>query len=388
MTLTHADSGAYNAPVSEESRRLLVVMGILTLAVVGALGFWRHHEAQRPQLLSVAVVFLPEGEETARPEWQPLPPERPVRAGALLKFRQGRGVVRYLCPFPKVFWHEAVITPEPLSAWPSAYGVLKAQWFTLEPAFFGGEVTDRFSAGKLAYGELAAPELGTGLQVLVQAEAHNDDFLTEPLAGNTLGGGIWRLKVKVGAYRDANDLLPWASVSSAGAQEVHTASGLPRMAPLPEGINPRLALAFRCAVFTFTPGVWPSGGEGWPWALSPEEMVRQLLVLTPQGMAALAAVGDPLADPWDAPQSLRWRGGKWVDRGGRRLRWGKEVAVGDALSWSGRWAVLWADDGSGLLDAGDRVLVGWQQPPRLADIADVASATEEVLLFRVRRAGR
>lgn len=374
--------------MSEDSRRLLVVMGILTLAVVGALGFWRHHEAQRPHLLSVAVVFLPQGEEIARPDWPPLAPQRPVWAGALLQLRQGRSPVRYLCPFSKVFWQGAVITPEPVTAWPSAYGVLKAQWFTLEPAFFGGEVADRSSAGKLAYGEFAAPELGSGLQVLVKAEPHNDDFLTQPLAGNTLGGGTWRLKVKVGAYRDANDLLPWASVSSAGAQEVHAVPGLARLAPLPEGLNPRLALAFRCAVFTFAPGVWPSGGEGWPWALSPEEMVRHLLVLTPKAMAALAAVGDPLSEPWETPQSLRWRGGRWVDRDGRGQRWGQEVAVGDALSWSGRWAVLWADDGSGLLDAGDRVLVAWQQPPRLADMAEVASATQEVLLFPVRRAGR
>jgi len=370
--------------VSEDARRLATIFALITLALLAMLFFWRRHETLRPQLLSVDVVFLVEGEQVARQDLPPVEAEKPVWAGALVRFRQGKGAPRILCPFPRVLWQGQELATEPPSAWPSGYGFLKAQWFTLEPSLFGAENVDGSSAEKLAYAEFAAPELGTDLRALVNPEPHNDDFLTQPVPGNTLGGGQWRLKVKVGAYRDPRDLLPWASVSSPGAAQVASVPALARLVPVPAGIHPRVSLAFRCGVFTFAPGVWPEGGPHWPGPATPRQLVQQGLIATPEAVAALAATGDPLATPWEAPVELDWLG-KAPVRGGKPLRWGREVAAGDALTWAGRWAVLWSDDGNGLLDAPDQVLLAWLQPPRLLSLEEVSLATQKLSLRRVAR---
>lgn len=370
--------------MSEEHRRLLLVATTILGLVLVAFAFWRHYEDRRPQLLEVAVVFLPEGEELARPDPPPVKEGVRVWAGALLQFRQGRGPVRYLCPFPHVLWQGQKFAPAPPSAWPKGYGVLKAHWFTVEPAFFGGEDITAESAEKLIYQDFAAAELGNDLKTLVEPEAHNDDFFTEPVKGNTLGGGFWRLKVKVSVYRDPQDLLPWASVSSPGAGQLMKVPALGRFAPVPAGVHPKVSLAFRCPVFTFAPDVWPFGGEGWPLPLSPKELVAGFFVMTPQAVAALAAVGDPLAEPWKSPQTLFLRKDRWLAANGSLTRWGAEVMPGDALTWSGRWAVAWRDDGNGILDGGDEVLVAWMQPPRLLPLHEIGTVTSKLTLLRVK----
>lgn len=369
--------------MSEDTRRVLLVAAVLVLLVAAVLGFWRRHETLRPRLLQAAVVFWVEGEEVASDDVGPRQPHDRVWAGVLLRLQQGTKPVQLLSPFPRVRWRGEELHPQPVAAWPSGYGLLKAQWFTLEPAFFGWEGVDAASADKLAYAEFAAPEMGSELKALVTTEAHNDDFLTHPVAGNTLLGGLIRLKVRVSAYARVEDLLPWASVASPGAKEVAEVPALWRLADVPEGVNPRVTLAFRRGVFTFGPGVWPEGGTGWPLPLSPRELVAQNLIMTPQAVAALAAVGDPLAEPWAPPSRLVAKDGFWLPEGGRPLAWGSDVAPADALTWSGRWAVLWADDGNDTLDFGDTVLLAWQQPPRLMTLGEVAAATGSLELRRV-----
>lgn len=367
-----------------EYRRLLLVATTIVALVLVAVAWWRRHEDRRPQLLEVAVVFLPEGGDVARPAPPPVAERVRVLAGALLQFRQGKGRVRYLCPFPHVLWQGQSLAPEPPSAWPKGYGVLKAHWFTVEPAFFGGENITAASAEKLAYQDFAAPELGNDLLTLVEPEAHNDDFLTEPVKGNTLGGGFWRLKVKVSVYRNPHDLLPWASVSSPGAGQLTKVPALGRFAPVPSGVHRNVSLAFRCGVFTFAPEVWPSGGEGWPGLLDPKKLVAGFFAMTPKAVAALAAVGDPFAEPWTSPKTLFLMDGRWLAGNGWPTRWGSEVMPGDALTWSGRWAVAWKDEGNGILDEGDEVLLAWMQPPRLIPLREISAASSRLTLLRVK----
>lgn len=370
--------------MSEDTRRVVTVAAVIVLSVAAVLLLWRRHESLRPQLLSASVVFWAEGEDVAREDLGVRPAHEPVWAGVLLQFRQGEGPVRVLCPFPRVQASGQWLQPEPLAAWPSRYGVLKAQWFTVEPAFFGWENVDATTMDKLAYGEFAAPEMGAELKAAVTAEAHNDDFLAKPVAGNTLGGGTVRLKVKVSAYARPEDLLPWASVASPGAREVDQAPALVRAISLPPGIHPDLVRVLRLGVFTFAPGVWPDGGPSWPLPWSPRRLVLQHLITTPQAVAAMAAVGDPLAEPWGPPGRLAARAGRWV-QGDRWLVWGRDVAAGDALTWDGRWAVAWSDDGDGVLSFGDNVLVAWMQPPRLVSLAEIAEVTSTLELRRVER---
>ena len=373
--------------MNEDTRRLLVILLTLVGVVLAALAFWQRHEQLRPQLESVEVVFWVEGEGPAAQELALVPAGAKVWAGALVQFRQGKRPPHYLCPFPEVQVRGELLRPEPPSAWPESYGVLKAQWFTVEPALFGGEGIAAESADKLAYGEFAAPELGSELRAPLPPEPHNDDFLADPLPGNRLAGGCYRLKVKVSAYRDPRDVLPWASLGSPGAGELARVGTFCQQAPVPRGIHPHVVKAFRCGVFTFAPGVWPSGGPGWSLAFSPKELVSSGLVMTPQAVAALAAVGDPLAEPWEPPLAAVLDEGVWEVRG-RPLRWGRDVMPGDALTWSGRWAVAWEDNGNGLLDLADRVLLAWMQPPRLLPLGEVARVTQELALRRVQRGER
>ncbi|MCX7894519.1 MAG: hypothetical protein N2447_00980 [Thermoanaerobaculum sp.] len=371
--------------MSEDTRRLMVVALLLVLGLGVVLLAWQRRESLRPKLVRVDVVFLVQGEDVAREEVGVRGADEDVWAGVLLAYQQGKRPVRLLSPFPKVFWQGEEVHPEPLQSWPRSYGVLRAQWFTLEPAFFGWEGVDASTAEKLAFAEFLAAEMGNELQALVTKQAHNDDFLAQPVAGNLLEGGIQRLKVKVGVYTRPEDLLPWASVASPGVAELSRAATLRRGAPLPEGIHPNLARAFRLGVFTFAPGVWPDGGPDWPLPLSPREMVAQWRLMTPQAVAALAAGGDPLAEPWDPPEGLVARGDRWERAAGGAVRWGEGVKTGDAFHWAGRWAVAWGDDGNGVLDFPDQVLVAWQQPPYLATLAKVASVTQSLQLRRVMR---
>lgn len=362
-----------------------MVAGTLVLLVAAVLGFWRRRENLRPRLLEASVVFWVEGEEAAGEDVGVQDPGDRVWAGVLLRFQQGSRAARVISPFPRVRWRGQELHPEPLSAWPAGYGALRAQWFTVEPAFFGWEGVDASTAGKLAYAEFAAPEMGSDFKAEVTAEPHNDDFLTKPLAGNTLAGGLVRLKVKVSAYARPTDLLPWASVASPGAREPERVPTLARAATVPAGIHPRVSLAFRCGVFTFAPGVWPDGGTGWPLPLSPRELVSRSLIMTPKAVAALAATGDPLAEPWGPSRRLVAKDTRWVGDDVRPLRWGFDVLAGDAITWAERWAVLWADDGNGTLDFADTVLLAWLQPPRLVTLGEIAGATAELELRRVVR---
>jgi hypothetical protein len=385
--VTQKRQSSYNAGVSEDTRRLLAIF-LTVVGLVGAvLALWQRREQLRPQLEQATVVFWVEGEGPARQELPPVPAGAKVWAGALLQFRQGKGPVRTLCPFPEVQLSGQLLRPEPPSAWPASYGVLKAQWFTVEPALFGGEGVAAESAEKLAYGEFAAPELGSELRAPLPPEPHNDDFLADPLPGNRLAGGCYRLKVKVSAYRDPRDVLPWASIGSPGAAQVESVPTLCQLAPVPQGVHPKVVMAFRCSVFTFAAGVWPEGGQGWPLPLSPRELVASGLVMTPQAVAALAAVGDPLAEPWEPPVPVTLSAGV-VEVKGRALRWGADLRPGDALTWAGRWAVAWEDDGNDLLDGADRVLFAWMQPPRLVTLGEVARVTGDLSLRRVVRGQR
>jgi hypothetical protein len=104
-------------------------------------------------------------------------------------------------------------------------------------------------------------------------------------------------------------------------------------------------------------------------------------------VAALAAVGDPLAEPWEPPVPVTLSAGV-VEVKGRALRWGADLRPGDALTWAGRWAVAWEDDGNDLLDGADRVLFAWMQPPRLVTLGEVARVTGDLSLRRVVRGQR
>ncbi len=241
----------------------------------------------------------------------------------------------------------------------------------------------------MAYKDFLAMEMGRKVTATVSLEAHDDDFLGKPAPGNELGGGVVRLKVRVGAYKQESDLVSSQALSSPGAADVLTGKvpGIIVGVPFPPGIDPGIARFLRLACFTFAPGVWPDGGAAWPFPLSPARMVAGGYIVTPESLAA-GAVGDPLTEPWAKPVPVVSDGTAWrASSGGAPLRWGTAVAAGDALRAEGRYLVLVKDDGDGLLSLGDTVLFAWQEPAQTAPLGVAFPAdVERADLLRVRRA--
>jgi hypothetical protein len=374
--------------VDSDRRRLLAILFSVGLLVGGVAGWWRWRQAAMPRLVEVRVVLLGTGEAVASDRVRLLPAGSRVRAAALVTFRRGAGPVRRICALPAVELDHRRVVVEPLSAWPAAGGVLRATWYTVEPSLFGGLGVDAAAVEKLAYKDFLGPELRRTLITEVAFESHNDDFLADPLAGNRLAGGMFRFKVRVGAYRSASDLVARESVSSPGAEEALAGAvpGIAVAAALPAGVSAEIGRYLRLGCFTFAPGCWPGGGPGWPLLLSPAELVAHGLIATPQAVAAAAAGGDPLAWPWREPEPLEAAAeGRLAGSSGLVLRWGKEVAAGDALRSGEHFLTLIGDDGDGVLSGGDSVLFAWRQPARVAPLAS-ALADEGGAIELLRKA--
>ena len=372
----------------DDRRRLVVVLVTVTAAVAGTFVWWRWREAGTPVIESVAVVFRAAGEAVASDRPRHLRPGATVEAAAVVGFTQRGGAVRYLCALSPVEIGGGRVAVEPFAAWPGGYGALRATWFTVEPAVFGWREVTAATAEKLRYADLLAPELGQGLLVRPTLEAHNDDFLSAPVAGNTVPGGPIRLKVRVGTFRSAGDLLPRQAVSSPGAAELLAGSVPAVVLDLPPaaGVDPAVAEMLRLSCFTFAAGVWPNGGPSWPLPLSPRELVRRRLIATPESVAAVAAAGDPEAAPWRGPVGLALSGSELRDAAvARKVRWGSEVRPGDAVTAGEHWAVLVADDGNGVLSLGDRAMFAWLAPARFATLAEALGGPEAGEPLALRR---
>ena len=358
----------------DRDRRTLIAVFVAVLASVAVvIAWWWWREAGTPELLSVAVVYRADGETVASDRPRLLSAGARVSAAAVVGFSRRGGEARRLCALSPVEIAGEAVAVEPLDAWPDGYGALRATWLTIEPALFGWQEVALATADTLRYHEFLAQELGQALVAHPTLEAHNDDFLSAPVAGNTVAAGPLRLKVRVGQYRRGEDLLARQAVSSPGAADVPAGSVATVVVGLtpPPGIDPAIARVLRLGCFTFAPGVWPDGGAGWPLPRAPRELVRQWLIATPEAVAAVAAAGNPLAAPWRVPLTIELTGSELRGAALReKLRWGSDVRPGDAVTGGARWAALVADDGDGVLSLGDRALFAWLGPARFATLAE------------------
>jgi hypothetical protein len=371
--------------MSEERRTLLIVLAVLVGAVVAVILWWHHRTTLMPHLVGVAVVTRAPGETVATDRVRLVPPGSKVEAAAVVTFRRGAQPLERLCAFDEVEVGGQRLSVSPPSAWPVSGGFLRAHWFTVEPSIFGAmDVTAAQAEGTLAYKDFLAPEMGRALRSPVTLEAHNDDFLATPLAGNLLGAGPIRLKVWVGAYPQETDIIARESVSSPGAEDIFngTVAGVVVGIPVPAGVDPGVARFLRLGCFTFLSTVWPDGGPDWPLPLPPAAMVRRGLLVTPRTLAA-GALGDVLGNPWIADIEVVARGPDWAAAGSSSpLRWETDVSAGDSLRVGERYIVLLEDDGDGVLSLGDRVMFAWEQPARIGPLAAAipADAVKAVLL--------
>lgn len=371
--------------MDSETRSAVRIFTVLALAVAAVVGWWRVREARRPHLQQVRVVYRGAGEAVASDAFRSFPAGTAVEAAAVVTYRRGNGASRHLCSLSPVEIGGRPLPVEPPAAWPASGGELRATWYTVEPSLLGWQEVGPETADKLAYRDFLAAELGRGLLTRLDFEARNDDFLARKVAGNALAGGTFRLKVRVGAYRRADDLVAVESVSSPGAAEVFTGT-VPAVAvryPFPQGIDATLSHRLRLGCFTFRAEAWRGEGE-WPWPLPPARLVAEGYVTTPEAFAAAALGGTPERSPWGPPLALAAGSSGWLWNG-RELRWGKEVAAGDALRRGGRWAVLLADDGDGLLSFADTAIFAWGEPARIAPAA-LALGDDAATVELLRRA--
>lgn len=371
--------------MDSETRSAVRIFVVLTVAATAVVAWWTVREARRPHLEQVRVVFRAAGEPVASDAFRPFPAGTMVEAAAVVTYRRGNAAPRHLCPLSPVAIGGRPLEVEPLSAWPASGGELRATWYTVEPSLLGWQEVGPESADKLAYRDFLASELGRGLLVRLDFEARNDDFLARKVPGNALPGGIFRFKVRVGNYRRADDLVAAESVSSPGAAEVF-AGQVPAVAvqyPFPAGIAAVLSHRLRLGCFTFRPEVWRGGG-GWPLPLSPLRLVAEGYVTTPEAFAAAALGGTPEQLPWASPVLLAAGSSGW-QRDGKPLRWGVDVAAGDALRRGSRYAVVLADDGDDVLSFADTAVFAWGEPARIAPVV-LALGGEAAAVELLRRA--
>ena len=377
--------------MDSDLRRLLVVVAVLAAVVAAVVVALRWRTVKAPRLVEVRVVTLAPGDKTATDRLRAVPAGTEVEAAAVIAYRRGDdGPVRWICGLPDVELDGRHVEVEPISSWPSSGGSLRGLWFKVEPSHLGGSaVTAAAAADVVAYKDFLALEMGRKVTATVSMEAHDDDFLGKPAPGNELGGGVIRLKVRVGAYKQESDVISSQSMSSPGEADVFGGKipGIVVTLPFPAGVRPDVSRYLRLACFTFAPGVWPDGGPGWPFPLGPAKMVAGGYIVTPETLAA-AAVGDPLGEPWRAPVRVVSDGTAWrAASGGKPLRWGGDVRVGDALRADGRYVVLLKDDGDGLLSLGDSVLFAWDEPAQVAPLGVALPANaERADLLAVRQA--
>jgi hypothetical protein len=371
--------------MTTETRRLVVVFAVLALAAVAVAAWWFARTARAPHLVAVRVVFRGAGETIASDRSRSVPQGVKEEVAALVSYRRGRkGSLHYLCAFSPVEVDGKEVEPEGPASWPSSGGVLRALWYSVEPALPGWKDLTAKEADKVAYKDFLANEMGRGLEAEMGWEVHADDFLARALPGDALPGGVYRVKVRVSSYPTKDDIVPTESVSSPGAADIWggTVPTVVRTTEIP-GTSAAVSRYLHLGCFTFARGTWPAGGSGWPLPLTPQQIVERGFAVTPRSVAAVAAGSDPLGNPWQQPVEVRARGDGWVGPHGRVLRWGRDVHAGDALRVGDAYFSLLADDGDGLLSLGDTVLFAWMQPAYTAPLG-IALASEATTLELLR----
>lgn len=376
--------------MDEDARRLFGVLAAIVVLVAAVALWWHTRQVTLPRMVEARVVFRGEGEEVASDRHRVFPPGTRIQVGAVLAVQRGEGPLRWLSPFPEVETRGERLEVQGLDRWPRAGGELRAIWYTVEPSLLGWVgVTDEDAGFRLGYEEFLDMAMGRELVADVPWRSNNAEFLSEPPAGHLLPGGTLRYRVRVSAFQDPRDLFARDAVASAGAEEVFSGMvpAVTGALELPVGIHPAAGRAFRLGCFSFAPGMWPDGGPDWPLPMTPAEMAREFIITTPRSLAALAGGGDPAAEPWQEPATVELRGASWWRAGAPRpLQWSLDVRAGDTLQVGRRYLVLVEDDGDGVVSLGDRVLVGWMEPPRFRPLGLAMPADAETgqLLRMVR----
>lgn len=348
MRAGQRDGSAYNAPMSRDTLRLVLVAAAVVGAILAIPAYRGVRELVRIHPVAAVVVTATPSDPVFRDGDRHLAPGEPFTAAVAVRIRRPGGRLEWIAPVERLTLG-GVETPHRVTGrWPERDRTLRVLWMTVEAPRRALALEAGQGAEALGYRTFLAPEMGRGMLAERMPELHADDYLARGAQAAPGGPGTVRLAARVEVVRDpASPLADEAVTSPADPLGEPAPPVLSRAMAAPEGVDPS------CGELFGLPGV--EGPD--PTVLA--ALARRRLAVSSWTLAAVAVAGDPGLEPGALARraELRWRPGL---RGGPS--WGRWVRAGDLLREGGHWLVLLADDGDGRLSGGDLVLHAWRAP--------------------------
>jgi hypothetical protein len=377
--------------VSSDNRLPRIIFGSLVALIAIPVLLWRAGEARRPVLAEVRVVTADAGDPVFRSGPRRVGPAGGLEIAAALRLRRPGGDDAWLAPVERLVVDGEEVAHVAAGEWPEDDRVLRVFWFTVEPAFLGGDLEPADAGRLLELRGYLAPEMGRGLRARTVPEQHNDDQINLGGGAIDLGGGTIRLYARVEIAERADAVAAVQAVSSPGVDAAE-GPGFPLLrlaAPLPPPLEPVAGELFRLPGFEPrpAPGGDPDGVTVPALGATFAELVERRRVVSSWTFAAVALSGRAALDRKSlTPLGTLSPDSGWPSRAGRRLRWGDDVAPGDLLADRGQLIVLIADDGDGELGPADRVATCWRRPAIVTTLG-LALRTDAVSLEHLRHGG-
>jgi hypothetical protein len=369
--------------------RLLLWIGSAILAILVIIAFlWQYHERGRPVLKEVRVVTASASDPVFRDGLRRLAPGESYQlATALLVEQRGHGEY-WICPCKDLVLAGQVTPHVESSRWPDSDRILRVFWSTIECSYLGGELTTSNAAERLQYRAFLAPELGRGMLVKGDLEAHNDDFLAGVPAPPDPAPGTLRYRARVEIADESEQMVPLQAVNSLGPEALSNPRlpTISRAMKVPEGLHAEVGELFLLPGFVPSPAKGKAADDVTVEALgrTVHELVADREMASSTTFAAVALTGKPA---WNSG-SIRHLGAVDVlpgrlERRGRPLRWGHEVLPGDLVKIGRHWIVLLSDNGNGVLDLNDRVIHCWGRPAQEVTLLEALDeGVTEIDLYR------
>lgn len=373
--------------MDRDTRRLLLITLAVLAALAALVGPWWFREHTRPRLAEARIVLATSGDPVLREGPRTVGPEEEVTIAVALRLEWPRGRSQWLAPGAALELDGERVDHLDDDTWPEDDRTVRVFWFTVESRNLGGDLAPGETAERLAYRTYLAPELGRGLRAEGEGEPHNDDGFAPAPATLPIRAGTLRYYARAEVVRDpfavrseeVASTLPVDHLDDPAFPAVH------RRAAAPEGVRSEAGELFNLP--GFEPSVPADGAEapGESFAERFAALVERRLVVSSRTFATVAATGSLRADGGSpvALGRLALADGVPV-RSGRALAWGADIRAGDLLATrEGHWAVLVADDGDGLLSAGDVAWHCYRRPPVAVPLASVYGETVlSVTLYR------
>jgi hypothetical protein len=358
--------------MERDTRRFLLIMLVLALAVAAPLAYRAVRDELRPSLVEIRVVTATAGDPVLRDGPRRFAADESVDIALALRVERPLRGSSWLAPGERLELGGEAVPCESVDRWPEEDRSLRVFWFTVECPYLGGGLDATSAARRLQYRTYLAPELGRGIRAAGLPEAHHDDDFSGP-GGRLEGGGTLRLYARAEVVGEADQLRPFSFAASPGPDRV----GDPLFPALHRALPPTPGIRSAAGELLLLPGFEPEGDDpaardqvtvaalGRPFP----ELVRQRLVTSSWTFAAVALTGDPGLDPAAladlGPVELE---GPEPQRRGRPLAWGQEVLPGDLLASGRHYLVLVGDDGDGRLGLADPVLHCWRRPAEASTV--------------------